>query len=67
MLVDSHCHLNFPQFSDGQTVADVVARAVNNGVTTLQTICTRMEEFPEIINIANQFDNVCDLLNALLK
>lgn len=58
MLVDSHCHLNFPQFSDGQTIAEVVARASENGVTTLQTICTRMEEFPTILGIAENFPNV---------
>ncbi len=37
-LVDSHCHLDFPDF-DG-AVADVVARAKNAGVARMVTICT---------------------------
>ncbi len=37
-LVDSHCHLDFPDF-DGALV-DVVARARNAGVARMVTICT---------------------------
>jgi TatD DNase family protein len=58
MLVDSHCHLNFPQFTDGQSIKDVVARASDAGVTTLQTICTQMQEFPAILSIAEAFSQV---------
>lgn len=58
ILVDSHCHLNFPQFSDGQTIADVVQRSRDAGVEYLQTICTRMQEFPTIARIADEFETV---------
>jgi TatD DNase family protein len=43
MLVDSHCHLNYPDFKDDFT--DVLRRAKAEGVELLQTICTKMEEF----------------------
>ena len=39
-LVDSHCHLDFPDF-DGEQ-AELVARARAAGVTRMVTICTRL-------------------------
>lgn len=39
-LVDSHCHLDFPDFA-GQTDA-IVARAKASGVGRMVTICTRL-------------------------
>jgi TatD DNase family protein len=56
MLVDSHCHLNFPDFKD--QVADVIKRAVANDVGYMQTICTKLGEFPQILTIAEQYDNI---------
>jgi TatD DNase family protein len=56
MLVDSHCHLDFPEFAadfDG-----VMARARNAGVATMVTICTRLSRFAEIRAIAEARDNV---------
>ena len=55
-LVDSHCHLNFPQFHD--QLDDVVNRARGAGVTVMQTICTKMEEFPNILAIAERYEGV---------
>ena len=56
MLVDSHCHLNFPDFK-GQ-IDEVVERADKNGVKYMQTICTKMAEFPDILKIANDYENI---------
>ncbi len=56
MLIDSHCHLNFPELSDN--LDDVIARAGKNGVDYMQTICTRMSEFPDILAIARRYDNI---------
>jgi TatD DNase family protein len=56
MLVDSHCHLNFPDFN-GQ-IDEVVARAVANDVGYMQTICTRLSEFPQILGIAEKYKNI---------
>lgn len=56
MLVDSHCHLDFPHLSD--QMDDVLARAKEAGVDTLVTICTRVRRFPQILAIAEAHDNV---------
>ena len=55
-LVDSHCHLDFPDF-DGQQ-AELVARARAVGVTRMVTICTRMGNEPRIRAIAEAFPEV---------
>ena len=41
MLVDSHCHLDFPNFAAERDA--VVARARAAGVETMLTICTPIE------------------------
>ncbi|PIR37109.1 MAG: LuxR family transcriptional regulator [Alphaproteobacteria bacterium CG11_big_fil_rev_8_21_14_0_20_39_49] len=56
MLVDSHCHLNFPDFEN--KIADVVRRASDMDVKYMQTICTKLGEFPQILDIANDYDNI---------
>jgi TatD DNase family protein len=56
MLVDSHCHLDFPDFAE--ELDDVVARARAAGVGTIQTICTRMTKFEEVRALAYRFDNM---------
>lgn len=55
-LVDSHCHLNFPDFR--KDLDAVVARARENGVVAMQTICTEMSEFEEVAGIASRYDGV---------
>jgi len=56
MLVDSHCHLDFPDFAS--ELPDVVARAQAAGVSHLVTISTRVRRFNEIKAIAERFDCV---------
>ncbi|GAB1479800.1 TatD family hydrolase [Paracoccaceae bacterium] len=55
-IVDSHCHLDFPDF-EGQ-VGDIVARARAAGVTRMVTICTRMANEPRVRAIAEAHDGV---------
>jgi len=56
MLIDSHCHLNFPDFS--ADLDDVVADARSQGVKILQTICTEIEEFEQVLQIAEKYENI---------
>ncbi|UYO42553.1 TatD family hydrolase [Rhodopseudomonas palustris] len=56
MLVDSHCHLDFPDFADD--LAGIVARAEASGVGRMVTISTRVKKLPELVAIAERFPNV---------
>ena len=56
MLVDSHCHLDFPDF--GQDLEAVVGRAESAGVGTMLTIATRLDRFPGVRAVAERFPNV---------
>ena len=56
MLVDSHCHLDF--LAKEGPLDEVVARARRAGVRQMVTICTRLSEFPGVLAIAEQFDDV---------
>jgi TatD DNase family protein len=56
MLVDSHCHLDFPDFAEER--AAIVQRAVAAGVERMVTISTRVKKFPQVIEIAESFDEV---------
>lgn len=49
-LVDSHCHLDFPDFEGEQ--ADLIARAAEAGVTRMVTICTRLRLEPQVRALA---------------
>ena len=56
MLVDSHCHLDFPDFAD--ELDDVIARARDAGVSVMQTISTRLSRFSEVRAIAEAHDGI---------
>ncbi|MGE0025309.1 MAG: TatD family hydrolase [Hyphomicrobium sp.] len=56
MLVDHHCHLDFPEFTDD--LAGVVARANKAGVRTLVTISTRIRRFDQVRAVAERFPDV---------
>ncbi|TIT94658.1 MAG: TatD family deoxyribonuclease, partial [Mesorhizobium sp.] len=56
MLVDSHCHLDFPDFAEER--AAIVARALAAGVGRMVTISTRVKRFQQILEIAEAFDEV---------
>jgi TatD DNase family protein len=56
MLVDSHCHLDFPDFA-GELDA-VVARAEAAGIGRIVTISTRVRRHNDVLAIAERFPNV---------
>ena len=57
MLVDSHCHLDFPDF--GAELDAIVARAGAKGVGLMVTISTRVRRHAQVLAIAERFPNVC--------
>jgi TatD DNase family protein len=56
MLVDSHCHLDFPDFDADRDA--IVARAREAGVGTMVTISTRVKKFAAIRAIAERYDRI---------
>jgi len=57
MLIDSHCHLDFPDFES--ELDAIVERAVAAGVGGMVTICTHVRRFDRIRAVADRFENVC--------
>ncbi len=56
MLVDHHCHLDFPDFA--QELDGVIARAEAAGVGLTVSISTRIRRFEQLLAIAEAHDNV---------
>ena len=56
MLIDSHCHLDFPELITDE--AGVLARAKAAGVAAMLTIGTRLDQFERVRAIAERHDNV---------
>ncbi len=56
MLIDSHCHLDFPDFA--AEIDAVVARARAAGVGRLVTISTRVRKHAQVLAIAERFPDV---------
>jgi TatD DNase family protein len=56
MLIDSHCHLDFPELAGD--IEAVLARARAAGVGLLVTISTRVRRFNELIALVEAHDNV---------
>ncbi len=56
MLVDSHCHLDFPDFAEERGA--IVDRALAAGVGLMVTISTRVRRFEGVRAIAEAFDPV---------
>jgi len=56
MLVDSHCHLDFPDFASDLDA--VVARARAAGIARMVTISTRVKRHQQVLEIAERFADV---------
>lgn len=55
-LVDSHCHLDFPDLAF--ETAEIIARARAAGVSRMVTICTRLKNEPKVRAIAEAHPEV---------
>jgi TatD DNase family protein len=56
MLVDSHCHLDFPEFADD--LDGIVARAAAAGVGRIVTISTRVKRVSALLAITDKYPDV---------
>jgi len=56
VLVDSHCHLNFPELASD--IDGVLARMETAGVTHALCICVNMRDFPQVLGLAERFPNI---------
>jgi len=56
MIVDSHVNLHGEQFVDD--VDDVVARAHAANVSTMLNICCKVSDFPDVLAVAERYDNM---------
>ncbi|MGO4715371.1 TatD family hydrolase [Bradyrhizobium sp. 2TAF24] len=56
MLVDSHCHLDFPDFAED--LDGIVGRAEAAGVGRIVTISTRVRRLQALLDITARFPNV---------
>lgn len=55
-LVDSHCHLDFPDFANDLDA--VIDRARENGIRVMQSICTKMPAFEKIHALVQQHEHL---------
>jgi len=55
-IVDSHCHLDFPELAG--EIDSVIDRARAAGVTRMVTICTKLRELPKVRAIAEAHEGV---------
>lgn len=56
MLIDSHCHLTYPDFA--QDFDQVLKRARMAGVSKMLTICTKLEELPAILSLVDTHHDI---------
>lgn len=56
MIIDSHCHLDYPHLYDQLDV--VIKRAISNEVKYLLTICTTLDSFEKIKIIIKKYKDI---------
>jgi TatD DNase family protein len=55
MLVDSHCHLNFPELSEN--IQSLRLNMVEAQVGHALCVSVTLDKFPEVLSLAEQFEN----------
>ena len=56
MIIDSHCHLDFPELYDN--LPEILKRADEAGVKKILTICTKLKNEPQIRKISSNNPSV---------
>ena len=55
-LVDSHCHVDFPEFDEDLNA--IMARAKSAGITKILTICTKPKNYSKVLEITDRYINL---------
>ena len=55
-MIDSHCHLNFPQYE--KTLDEVIERAFDKGVEKIINVGTNIEESKKVVELAGKYENL---------
>jgi TatD DNase family protein len=56
MYIDSHCHINFPEFAP--RMAGIFAKMAENRVTHALCVSVNLPDFPQVLALAEQYPNV---------
>ncbi|HEV7433988.1 MAG TPA: TatD family hydrolase [Pseudorhizobium sp.] len=56
MLIDTHCHLDFPDFAEERD--DLITRAKASGVRQMVTISTRVRKLDNLLALTERYDSV---------
>lgn len=56
LLIDSHCHLDFPDFAEERD--EIIARARRAGIGLMLTISTRLDQFDRVLAVAEAYPDV---------
>jgi len=56
LLIDSHCHLDFPDFAEERDA--IVGRARQAGIGLMLTISTRLDQFDRVLAVAEAYPDV---------
>ena len=56
MLIDSHCHLDFPQYKE--KLNEVIENALKSDISYMLAICTKLQDFDNIYKIAEKYPNI---------
>lgn len=56
MLVDSHCHINFPELA--ADIDGVIARMHSSGVLRALCVCVNLEDLPGVLDLAARHEGI---------
>ncbi len=56
MFVDSHCHIDFPEFAD--RIDDVIANMATNNVEKALCISVNTKDFPRVTALAHRYSHI---------
>ena len=56
MLIDSHCHINFPELADQADL--LLAQMRQNHVTHVLCVAVNLPELPSVLEMAERYPNI---------